>query len=98
MQNIKEYFKCRLLSKHCYSLVLRLKTINIQYYFKKDLLVNFTEDKYEKTITGKINLSSLNDELEDIELNRVSLFLDEDSKDYIKDLEGQLSEKIKNIF
>jgi len=60
--------------------------------------VNFTEDKYEKTITGKINLSSLNDELEDIELNRVSLFLDEDSKDYIKDLEGQLSEKIKNIF
>ena len=60
--------------------------------------MNFTEDKYEKTITGKINLSSLNDELEDIELNRVSLFLDEDSKDYIKDLEGQLSEKIKNIF
>lgn len=81
-----------------YSLVLRLKTIKRQNYFKKALLVNFTEDKYEKTITGKINLSSLNDELEDIELNRVSLFLDEDSKDYIKDLEGQLSEKIKNIF
>lgn len=81
-----------------YSLVLRLKTIKRQNHFKKALLVNFTEDKDEKTVCGKINLSSLNEDLNDIDLYRVPLFLDEGSKDYIKDLEGQLAEKIKNIF
>ena len=80
-----------------YSLVLRSKAQGL----KKALLINFREMEDANSMkNGKLKLSELKEEINDVEFYQISLFLNLDSKDYIKSLENQLREIIEknNIF